>query len=166
MLEQLIEMFNNQYIIYLLSGLVLILALSILSLFVKLRRLEKRYRSFMKTAVGDMSLEERLVDFQNETEALRNQFGKANRRLMLLEEKMPQCLQKNAVVRYNAFDDVGSDLSFAVAFLNEEGSGVVISSLYGREDSRIYSKPINKGLSSYLLTDEEKQAIEKALKSC
>jgi len=164
-LGQLIEMFNNQYIVYILSGLVVILVFSVLSVFVRLRRLEKRYRSFMKTAVGDMSLEERLVDFQNETENLRNQFGKANRRLMFLEEKIPQCLQKTAIVRYNAFDDIGSDLSFAVALLNEEGSGVVISSLYGRQESRIYSKPINKGLSSYVLTDEEKQAVEKALKS-
>ena len=67
------------------------------------------------------------------------------------------------MVRFRAFEDIGSDLSFAFALLNQEGSGVVLSSIFNREDSRVYAKPINQGQSTYPLTEEEKQVINKAL---
>ncbi len=73
-------------------------------------------------------------------------------------------IQKVAVVRFNPFKDTGGDQSFAIALLDKENNGVVISSLYSREGTRIYTKPIEKGDSSYHLSEEEKQAIQKAMK--
>jgi hypothetical protein len=67
--------------------------------------------------------------------------------------------QRLAVVRYNAFDNMGADLSFSVAVLDEDNNGFVLTSLYGREDSRVYAKPVLHGDSAYALTDEEKAAI-------
>ncbi|MCW2278267.1 DUF4446 family protein [Heliophilum fasciatum] len=67
-----------------------------------------------------------------------------------------------AVIRFNAFENVGSDQSFALAMLDHKGDGVVISSLYGRELSQVYAKPIRAGRSSYLLSKEEEEAIQKA----
>lgn len=69
------------------------------------------------------------------------------------------------IVRYNPFADTGGDLSFSIAFLNNKKDGLVISSLHTREGTRIFSKPINQGASHYQLSKEEKEAIEKALKS-
>lgn len=69
-------------------------------------------------------------------------------------------LHKFGMVRFNPFNDVGGDQSFAIAFLNGKDSGIVISSLYTREGTRVYSKSIINGESEkYPLTDEEKKAI-------
>lgn len=73
-------------------------------------------------------------------------------------------VQKIGVVRFNPFKDTGGDQSFAIALLDNSDSGLIISSLYSREGTRVYSKPIEKGKSRYQLSDEEKMAIEKARK--
>jgi hypothetical protein len=75
-----------------------------------------------------------------------------------------RCLKKVGIVRYNAFDDVGGEQSFAVALLDSDANGVVISGLYGRQDSRVYAKAIYKGQGERPLSDEEQQALGKALK--
>ena len=73
-------------------------------------------------------------------------------------------IQKVGVIRFNPFKDIGGDQSFAIALLDKDNSGLTISSLYGREGTRIYTKPIEKGNSSYHLSDEEREAIQKAIK--
>ena len=73
-------------------------------------------------------------------------------------------IQKLGVVRFNAFDNTGSDLSFSVALLDAADAGFVLSGIYGREESRVYAKPVLKGESTYLLTKEEKQALDAARK--
>lgn len=72
-------------------------------------------------------------------------------------------VQRVGVVRFDAFDDIGGRLSFAVALLSEEGNGVVISSINGRQESRSYAKPVAAGNSSYNLSAEERDAITQAM---
>jgi len=74
-------------------------------------------------------------------------------------------VQKVGIIRFNPFSDVGGDQSFSLALLNESDDGVVITSLYTRQENRVYGKPINNGQSEYSLSEEEKQAIEKAKNS-
>ena len=69
------------------------------------------------------------------------------------------------MVRYNAFRDTGSDLSFTLALLDENNNGVVLNGIYSREMSNIYAKPIENGKSTYTLSDEEQKAIERAINS-
>jgi hypothetical protein len=71
-------------------------------------------------------------------------------------------LQKIGVVRFNPFADTGSNMSFAMALLDGQNNGIVISSLHSREGTRVYGKPIQDGQSSFVLNEEEKQAIQKA----
>ena len=71
-------------------------------------------------------------------------------------------VQKIGFVRFNPFDDAGGNISFALALLNAHDDGVVISSLHGREGTRIYAKQVNKGVSESKLTDEEIKAIKHA----
>lgn len=78
------------------------------------------------------------------------------------DARLKNCVQKTAVVRFNPFKNAGSDQSFSLTLLDEEKNGFVISSLYGREINRVYAKPIKAGMSEYQLTEEEKEAIEKA----
>jgi hypothetical protein len=82
-----------------------------------------------------------------------------------LKRNMHYCIQKVGVVRYNAFDDVGSDLCFSVALLDNNDDGVVISSLYARDSSTTYAKPIIRGKSKYALSAEEIKAIDLARRS-
>ena len=77
-----------------------------------------------------------------------------------LDNDVNSCIQKIGLVRYNAFRDVGSDLSFAIALLDNNDNGVVLNGLYGSESSNIYAKPIKNGGSTYQLSEEEKYAIE------
>lgn len=76
-----------------------------------------------------------------------------------------QSITRIGFVRYNPFGDVGGDQSFSIALLNNDLDGLVISSLHGREGTRVYSKPIKKGKSEYHLSNEEVEAIKKAEKA-
>jgi hypothetical protein len=72
-------------------------------------------------------------------------------------------LQKFGIVRYNAFEEMGGNLSFSLAILDDHGDGLVLTSINGRADSRSYAKPV-KGLSStHTLSDEEREAIASAV---
>ena len=80
-----------------------------------------------------------------------------------LEELTNRTIQKVGVIRYNPFADSGGDQSFAIALLDSMGNGVVISSLHSRTDTRVFAKPVQAGRSRYPLSDEEQEAIKKAL---
>jgi len=67
------------------------------------------------------------------------------------------------VVRFNPFKDTGGDQSFVIALLDSNNSGVILSSLYTREGTRVYTKPVEKGKSKYNFTKEEEQAIKQAI---
>jgi len=80
-----------------------------------------------------------------------------------LQTALHSTVQHVGIVRFDAFDDIGGRLSFAVALLDDHGDGVVISSINGRQESRSYAKEVIKGDSKQTLSDEERQAIAKAL---
>jgi hypothetical protein len=80
-----------------------------------------------------------------------------------LQARTQKSLQRTGVVRFNPYNDVGGDQSFAVALLDGEGDGLVFSSLHGREETRVYAKPVQKGeAKEYSLSEEEKEAIKVA----
>ena len=80
-----------------------------------------------------------------------------------LDENISECIQKVGIIRYSAFKDTGSDLSFALALLDEKNNGVVLNGIYSREMSNIYAKPIINGKSQYTISEEEQQALNKAI---
>ena len=77
-------------------------------------------------------------------------------------ELQRNCLSRTGLVRFNPFDDTGADLSFSLALLTDEYDGVVLTSLWGRDEVRVYAKPIRGGTSTYALSREERQAIDLA----
>ena len=81
------------------------------------------------------------------------------------EKDLTKCIQKIGIVRYSAFKDTGSDLSFTLALLDEHNDGVVLNGIYSREMSNIYAKPVKAGKSTYTMSEEEKQAVQKAMNS-
>jgi len=94
---------------------------------------------------------------------LENNFEKLSQELEKLKKESKFNIQKVGIVRFNPFSEVGSDQSFSIALLDSNDNGVVITSLYSREGNRVYGKPIKNGQSEYLLSAEEKEAIEKAI---
>ena len=80
----------------------------------------------------------------------------------ILEKMASQSIQKVAVVRFNPFKETGGDQSFVIALLDSYNNGLVISSLFTRQGTRIYSKPIEDGKSKYPLSKEEIEALKKA----
>lgn len=79
------------------------------------------------------------------------------------EQLIEGAVRHVGLVRYDAFEDVGGRLSFSCAMLDDHGSGVVMTSINGRQDTRVYAKPIAEGHSTYNLSIEEEEAIRQAL---
>lgn len=82
-----------------------------------------------------------------------------------LRTAVAQSVQGVGVVRFDAFEDMGGHLSFSAAFLDGHGDGVVLSSINGRQETRIYAKPVVRAQSQYNLSEEEQEAIRRALAS-
>jgi len=136
---------------------------SSLYLAVKLHRLNALYRTMMQGATG-ASIEEMLLARIKDIEGLKQTVSDLRVEYEKLETASLNHVQQVGVVRFNAFDNTGSDLSFAVAMMDATNSGFVLSGIYGREESRVYAKPVLNGESSYQLTQEEKQALNVACK--
>ena len=96
--------------------------------------------------------------------AAKAELDELEQRHQAMREQMKGCVQKVKLMRYNAFSDTGSNLSYSLAVLDENNNGVVLSSLYGREDNRSYAKPVENGKSTYQLSDEEKDVLEQVMR--
>lgn len=79
------------------------------------------------------------------------------------EDLIEGAVRRVGLVRYDAFEDVGGRLSFSCALLDDHGTGVVVTSINGRQDTRVYAKPVVDARSSYNLSTEEEEAIRQAL---
>lgn len=122
--------------------------------------INKRYIKFMKKIGNGTNLDEMLRVYLDDVRAIKKDNSEIKAYYTKLDSDIASCIQKIGLVRYNAFKDVGSDLSFAIALLDREDNGVVLNGLYGSDSSNIYAKPIKNGVSSYQLSEEEKYAIE------
>ena len=149
----------DQNIVFIIAGILGVFILAALGLVIRLElRLKKLFRG---SSIKD--LEGLLADF---AKALDNfdQWSKAtNNRMGNFDRELARSARHVGIVRFNPFRDAGGDQSSAIAILDDNQNGVVLSSIYGRDSSRTYAKPIIKGNSQYLLSEEERQAIAKAI---
>ncbi len=90
-------------------------------------------------------------------------FEKVSNELADLKQANKKNLQKVGMIRFNPFKEGGGDQSFSVAVLDASNNGFVMTSLYSNSGNRVYAKPIANGVSSYTLSQEEKEAIGKAI---
>ena len=151
------------YSIYILLGLsifVIFLFILLIMTWVRYGKIKKRYESFMSNE--NVDVEDLLIDYAKRVNQVKNTQVEMQKEIDILTKRMQYCTQKLGVVRYNAYEKTGADLSFAIAFLDEQDTGVVINGIYSRDGSYTYAKPITNGISKYNLSEEELQAIEKA----
>jgi hypothetical protein len=129
---------------------------------IELNRMEKRYKKMMKGSSGK-SLEEMIMEYKNNIETSIGTVKDVEALYQDMDSRVKKSIQKFAVVRFRAFDDVGSDLSFSIALLDEKNDGFIITGIYGRTECTTFAKPLENGLSKYDLSDEEKLAIKNAI---
>ncbi len=125
-------------------------------------RLMQKYSKLMQGMEGK-NLEEMLTTYLNTINKVLEKTREVEKAYQAVRKMAESSLQNVGMVRYNAFPDTGSDLSFAIALLDHHGDGIVINSLFGRSETRTYGKPIQNGASVYHLSAEEQEAIRIAL---
>ncbi len=146
---------------FLLYGLIGITWLFMLGLWISTRRYLASLRSALKTT-GKATLEELLQEHLKGKELLEKGLCETVKRVEDLEKYALQAVSAVGLVRYDAFEDIGGHQSFALALQSETGDGVVLHSITGREQSRMYCKETRKGRSPQSLTPEEEEAIRRA----
>lgn len=163
-MEILIDTIRNYVPVIILALLIIIVILIFMVMLnrVEINRLEKRYKKMMKGSYGK-SIEELLIDYTGKIEDSMNTVKKIESAYSSIDSRLKNSIQKCSVVRYRAFDDVGSDLSFSIALLDEKNDGIILTGIYGRNECATFAKPIENGISKYDLSEEEKQAIKNAI---
>ena len=154
-------MIPDLYLIYALSILLLLLILVIgwlIRFEIKLRRLLGGKNQSLDKAISEIRKElSMIIEYKNESEKY----------LENIERRIRKSITGVETIRFNPFKGNGSggNQSFSTAFVNEEGDGVVISSLYSREHVSVFAKPVKKMSSEYEMTKEEKESLDRAKNS-
>lgn len=143
------------------TGLLAVALVAFLIMNLQLAKLRGQYRTMMRGMEG-ANLEALLLGQVEQVRSVQKKVELLTEDCQRLAAQTQLCVQRVGMVRYNAFDDTGSDLSFSAALLDANNNGLVVSSIYGRADARVYAKPISNGESSYFLSDEERAALQKA----
>jgi hypothetical protein len=155
---------HSEIVTLVLTVLVIALLVWSILLFRRVSRLMRRRSSVLADAqTGDIvdaieALVARADGVDSDMRGLRADF---QRHEMVLDT----CIKHVGAIRFDAFDDVGGEQSFAVALLDSHGDGMALSVIYGRQDSRVYSKSIKAGKSDRTLSGEEQRAIDIAMSS-
>jgi len=152
---------NLQYVILGMTVMILLALIIFIIINIKLAKMNKRYSTMMKGMKG-VNLEQLLIAHIEEVKQTVSKVDRLSHDYQKMEKNYNKCIQKVGIIRFNAFEDMGSDLSFAIALLDYQNNGVVVSSIYSRSECHTYAKPIISSKSSYFLTEEEKQALAQA----
>ena len=153
---------DNLAVVVSATGLILIgLSVALVILGRRLSHATAAYRAILHETTG-ASLGEALDAQAARVEAVHQKLSEVDGRYAKLETRSRGSLQHVGLVRFNPFEDTGSDQSFAIALLDDERSGIVISSLHGRDGTRIFAKPIQAGQAAHALSDEEQKALRMA----
>ena len=155
----------NEYSIFIVLGLAVItilLFLITIILTISVMKVNKRYKKMMRGSKG-RNIEELINSNLDRIEEAVENSQKSLEITNGFEETLKGCVNKVAIMRYKAFEDVGSDLSFSIALLDSHNDGIVLTGIYSRQDSTTYAKPIDKGISRYELSEEELHVLNEAM---
>ena len=164
-MQGIIDFLRTDNFLLMLSIMVGILTIGFISILYSNIKLKNKYNKFMKKIGNGKNIEEDLENYIYRVERVERQNAEIISYCKNLDDEVAKCIQKVGIVRYSAFKDTGSDLSFAVAMLDENNDGIVFNGIYSREMSNIYAKPVKNGVSEYTLSEEEKEAIRRAIEA-
>jgi hypothetical protein len=143
--------------------IIFVLAIGLLVALYFIVRLENRLKRFWRGKKG-ADLESVVMELADNIEILHRNASEVGKQLTAVDQRLKQAVSKVHTIRFNPYGDQGGNHSFATAFVNDSGDGVVISGLYARDRVNVYAKPLSGGNSEHELTNEEKQAIRTAKK--
>ncbi len=156
---------GNVDIGYILIGMAAVIAISVILIIiqmVKLSKLKKKYSVFMQ-GKDAKSLEKDIIGLYEDNKFIKVSIEKNKNDIRELFKKQELSFQKVGIVKYDAFKQMGGQLSFSLALLNENDCGFIINSVHSTEGCYSYSKEIKNGQCSILLGEEEKQALDMAM---
>ena len=156
---------NPEMALGVLGGIIALLFILVIVLFSRLSSLYSLYEKMMRGEESGQSMEKMLLSHIEETRRVAEENKRISEENARIDALLQTAITRVGVVRFAAFQDMGSDLSYAVALLDAHNNGVVFSSIFAREDSRSYVKPVENGKSTYTLTKEEEQALKDAIES-
>ena len=155
-----LEFFQAWMLIFIVPFLILFIYCILLH--VKLNTLSKKYKYFMDGENG-VNIERKLAvevkEIREATASLDDLFARQE----IIQKTQSNTFQKIGFVKYNAFENIGNDSSFALTLLDGNNNGICLSSIYGRNESRVFSKPIYHGRASVALSQEEQDSLNEAL---
>lgn len=159
-LLQLVRTHSDSMIVALLAVVAALLAAN-LAVWMRLARLNRVYARLTRGTSGG-NLEEVLQGHVGTVKTVASELQSVQGRLAQVAERQLDCFQHVGLVRFDAFEDVGGQQSFAIVILDAHRNGAALSSVYSRQDVRVYAKAIKEGQPSHPLTREEQQAMAQA----
>lgn len=145
-----------------LTAVALLLLILVIVLMVKFSKLSRRYQKFM-SGRNAKSLEKDIVGLYEDNKLIKASMDKNRKDIENLCRKFESAFQKIGVVKYDAFNQMGGQLSFSLALLDENDNGFILNSVHSAEGCYSYTKEIKAGLCDIALGDEEKKALDIAM---
>ena len=149
-------------IIIILLVLTIFLLVKSVSSSMRLNRLERKYKTFMKGSDAQ-SLEKIFVRKFAQIDKLYEAKEDHEHDILFIKKNLEKMFSKYGVEMYDAFDDVGGKLSFALALLDKDNTGLILNAVHSRDNCFLYLKEIVKGESYVMLSQEEVEALRKAV---
>ena len=157
------DFLKTETFLIIIAGVNILLLILYICNLIKLNKINKNYKTFMKKIGNGNNIDEMLKKYIDKVEEVDNKNEEIVKYCNRLDNDISLCIKKIGMVRYSAFKDTGSDLSFALALLNDNNDGVLLNGIYSREMSNIYAKQVKEGKTNNKLSEEEEQALEIAL---
>ena len=163
-MQEIINLINDYgtYITLALIVLVFILILVVIACMISTSKMKNKYRRMMRGTTSK-NLEELIVKSLDKIDDMQETTNNVKEICENTSTLVNHCVQKVAIKRYKAFEDIGSDLSYSIALLDGNNNGVIITSIYSRNESITYAKPIDNGISRYDLSEEENSVLHQAI---
>ena len=150
------------YLFLVMLILLLIFMIMTIVLLVKTNKLIKKYKRFMK-GENAKSLENDIIEMFERQVEIEETLSKNSEDIKLLYKKFKKAFQKVSLTKYDAFNQMGGQLSYCLVMLDENNDGFIINSVHGADGCYSYTKEIRKGKSSIALSNEEQQTLIDAM---
>ena len=154
--------FDLTYLFIVSYALILILIIMVIVQAVKLSKLSKKYKKFM-SGKNAKSLEKDIIGLYEDNRFIKASTEKNKSDIRFLYKKLASTFQKVGIVKYDAFNQMGGQLSFSLALLDENNSGFILNGVHSTEGCSSYTKEIRNGLCDISLGEEEREALDIAM---
>ena len=160
-----LENFDLGYLLIGMAVVILILLIVVILLIVQINKTKKLKNRLDKFVLGKdgKSLEESIVELFEDNKFLKNNTEKNKKDISILYKNMESAFQKIGLVKYDAFHQMGGQLSFCLVLLDEKNNGFIINSVHSTEGCYSYTKEIKNGKSAIDLGKEEAEALAMAM---